>query len=75
MKYCGLIHTLWSLPDHGGDVCKVWFRSVQKCGFVYGTNIHSSLYIRLAGVPSVAYDEKLRKQIFEITWRDEGWIG
>jgi hypothetical protein len=34
VKYCGPIHTLWFLPDHGGDVCKVWFRSVQKCGFV-----------------------------------------
>jgi len=34
VKYCGPIHTLQSLPDHGGDVCKVWFRSVQKCGFV-----------------------------------------
>ena len=29
----------------------------------------------LAGVPGVARDEKLRKQIFEITWRDKGWIG
>ena len=34
VKYCGPIHTLRSLPDHGADVCKVWFRSVQKCGFV-----------------------------------------
>jgi hypothetical protein len=25
------IHTLWSLPDQGGEVCKVWLRSVQKC--------------------------------------------
>jgi hypothetical protein len=32
--YCGYIRTLRSLPDHGGDVCEVWFRSVQKCGFV-----------------------------------------
>ena len=29
----------------------------------------------LAGVPGVARDEKLRKQIFEITWRDKGWLG
>jgi hypothetical protein len=29
----------------------------------------------LAGVPGVARDENLRKQIFEIAWRDEGWIG
>jgi hypothetical protein len=31
---CGSIHTLRSLPDQGGDVCKVWFRLVLKCGFV-----------------------------------------
>jgi hypothetical protein len=29
----------------------------------------------LAGAPGVARDEKLRKQIFEIAWRDKGWIG
>jgi hypothetical protein len=29
----------------------------------------------LPGVPGVARDEKLRKQIFEITWRDRVWIG
>jgi len=34
LKYCGSIRTLRSLPDHGVDVCEVWFRSVQKCGFV-----------------------------------------
>jgi len=34
VKYCGPIHTLRSLPHRGGDVCKVSFRSVQKCGFV-----------------------------------------
>jgi len=28
----------------------------------------------LAGVPGDARDEKLQKQIFEITWRDKGWI-
>jgi hypothetical protein len=28
------IHTLRSLPDERGDVCKVWFRLVQKCEFV-----------------------------------------
>ena len=33
------------------------------------------IYKILAGVPGVARDEKLRKQIFEITWRDKGWIG
>jgi len=32
-------------------------------------------YCILAGVPGVARDEKLRKQIFEMTWRDKGWIG
>jgi hypothetical protein len=31
--------------------------------------------IILAGVPGVARDEKLRKQIFEIACRDKGWIG
>jgi type III secretory pathway component EscU len=30
----GSIHTLRTLPDQGKDVCKVWVRSVQKCGFV-----------------------------------------
>jgi hypothetical protein len=34
LKYCGSIHTLRHPPDQWGDVCKVWFRSVQKCGFV-----------------------------------------
>jgi len=32
-------------------------------------------YAVLAGVPGVARDEKLRNQIFEIAWRDKGWIG
>jgi len=31
VKHFRTIHTLWSLPDQGGDVCKVWFRLVQKC--------------------------------------------
>jgi len=34
VKYCGSIHTPRPSPDEGGDVCKVWLRSVQKCGFV-----------------------------------------
>jgi len=34
VKYCGSIRTLRSLPDDGRDVCEVWFRSVQKYGFV-----------------------------------------
>jgi hypothetical protein len=34
VKKFGPIHTLRSLPDQGGDVCRVWFRSVQKCEFV-----------------------------------------
>jgi hypothetical protein len=34
VKYLPTIYTLRSLPDQGGDVCKVWFRSVQKCEFV-----------------------------------------
>jgi hypothetical protein len=34
VENCGFIHTLRSLPDQGGDVCKVWFRLVQKCEFV-----------------------------------------
>jgi hypothetical protein len=29
----------------------------------------------LAEVPGIARDENLRKQIFEMTWRDKGWIG
>jgi len=33
VEYCGPIRILRSLPDHVGDVYKVWFRSVQKCGF------------------------------------------
>jgi len=32
-------------------------------------------YDELAGVPGFARDEKLRKQIFEITWRKKVWIG
>ena len=28
------IHTLRPVPDQRGDVCKVWFRLVQKCEFV-----------------------------------------
>ena len=31
VKYCGSIHIVRSLPDQGGDVCKVWFRLIQKC--------------------------------------------
>jgi hypothetical protein len=34
LKYCGSICILRPSPDQGGDVCKVWFRSVQKCGFI-----------------------------------------
>jgi len=34
VECCGSIRILRSHPDHRGDVCKVWFRSVQKCGFV-----------------------------------------
>jgi len=41
----------------------------------YCPNYSLFLYRLLAGVPGVARDEKLRKQIFEITWRDKGWIG
>jgi hypothetical protein len=33
------------------------------------------IYAKIAGVPGIARDEELRKQIFEITWRDKGWIG
>jgi hypothetical protein len=35
----------------------------------------SRIRVKLAGVPGVARDDKLGKQIFEITWRDKGWIG
>jgi len=38
VKHFRTIHTLRSLPDERGDVCKVCFRLVQKCGFVKGTN-------------------------------------
>jgi hypothetical protein len=31
----------------------------------------STLYNKLEGVSGVAQEEKLRKQIFEITWRDK----
>ena len=31
VKYFGSIHTLRPPPDEGGDMCKVWLRSVQKC--------------------------------------------
>ena len=34
VKDFGSIHTLPSLPDQGGDACKVWFRLVAKCEFV-----------------------------------------
>jgi len=30
VKHFRTIHTLRSLPDQGEDVCKVWFRMVQK---------------------------------------------
>jgi len=32
-------------------------------------------YLLIAGVSGVARDEKLRMQMFEITWRDKGWLG
>jgi hypothetical protein len=32
-------------------------------------------YYVLARVPGVARDEKLRKQVFEITWREKDWVG
>jgi hypothetical protein len=34
VKHFRTIHTLRSIPDKGGDVCKIWFRLVQKCEFV-----------------------------------------
>ena len=34
VKNFGSMYTSRSLPDQGRDVCKVWFRSVQKCEFV-----------------------------------------
>jgi hypothetical protein len=37
-KHFRTIYTLRSLPDQGEDVCKFWFRLVQKCKFIYGTN-------------------------------------
>jgi hypothetical protein len=41
VKTFGSIHTLRSLPDQEGAVCKVWFRLVQRYVFVYGTNKHT----------------------------------
>jgi hypothetical protein len=38
VKHFWTIHTLQFFPDQGGDVCKIWFRLVQKCEFVQGTN-------------------------------------
>ena len=43
--------------------------------FLVGADVAVNNILKLAGVPGVARDEKLRKQIFEITWRDKGWIG
>jgi hypothetical protein len=34
VKKFGSAHILRSPEDQGGDVCKFWFRSVQRCGFV-----------------------------------------
>jgi hypothetical protein len=34
VKHFWTIHTLQPPPDQGEDVCKIWFRSVQKCEFV-----------------------------------------
>jgi hypothetical protein len=34
VKHFRTIHTLRSLPDQGGDVCKVWFILVHKCEFL-----------------------------------------
>jgi hypothetical protein len=42
---------------------------------IKGTLETNNYIVILAGVPDVAWDEKLRKEIFEITWRDKGWIG
>jgi hypothetical protein len=41
----GSIHTLRSLSDEGGDLCKVWFRLVQKCEFVQRTKKHTHPHI------------------------------
>ena len=34
VQHCGSIHTLRPPADQGGDVCEVWWRLLQKCGFV-----------------------------------------
>jgi hypothetical protein len=34
VEYCGSIHTLRPPAYQGGDMCKVRWRSLQKCGFV-----------------------------------------
>jgi len=37
--------------------------------------INMNYIVILAEVPGIARDENLRKQIFEMTWRDKGCIG
>jgi hypothetical protein len=44
------------------------------CMFTFPAFVISLCYVP-AELPGVAREEKLRKQIFEITWRDEGWLG
>jgi hypothetical protein len=41
VKCFGPIHTLRSLPDQGGDVCKVWFRNVN----LYKVQTNFQLYV------------------------------
>jgi len=43
-KHFRTIHTLRSLPDQGGDVCKVWFRNVNL--YKVQTNKLLALYTR-----------------------------
>jgi len=62
-----------------GEMCVKFgsdrFRNVDLYKVQTNKQTFISIYKILAGVPGVARDEKLRKQIFEITWRDKGWIG
>ena len=53
------------------------FRHIFQWVIIYKCNIRTLFHFKhkLAGVPGVARDENLQKQIFEITWIDKGWIG
>ena len=48
VKYCEPIHTLRSLTDHGGNVCKVWFRSFRNVDlYKVQTNIQTNIHLHM----------------------------